>query len=86
MHAAAEMYVKPLQLGAVLLCMLQSVLCPAVASADDSGLDLPDCITNQEEMDEAVSEWLFDLEVNPGMCATKALFSKHLCPPFLAPL
>ena len=36
---------------------------PAVASADDSGLDLPDCITNQEEMDEAVNEWLFDVEL-----------------------
>jgi len=34
-----------------------------VASHADDNIDLLDCITNQEEMDEAVNEWLFDLEL-----------------------
>ena len=43
-------------------CAALSVSATACASADP-GLDLPDAMANQEELDEAVNEWLFDLEL-----------------------
>ncbi|DBA86723.1 TPA: hypothetical protein ACH3X1_005170 [Trebouxia sp. C0004] len=36
---------------------------PAAVSRDNTDPELLDSITNQEEMDEAVNEWLFDLEL-----------------------
>ena len=58
---------------------------PAAMSRDSSDPELPDSITSQEEVDEAVNDWLFDLELDgstsglPRDVCNGVLFTRHHC-------
>lgn len=66
---------------------------PAAVSRDNTDPELLDSITNQEEMDEAVNEWLFDLELEGlrsglprDVCVEGVVYKAPLSSIFGAPL